>query len=280
VAATWSWSSRYARRSAVRDRLGTDPPAVRVAVPARVVAAVVDAGVPSPEPLARSLWAWWLVAGPVLAGAGAVTGAWAPALCGIALWVGSPLAAERATAGRRARLADAQVPTALDVVARSLRGGGTVSSAIGDAQRVVGPPLDAELATVTDAMAAGAALVPVLDGWVERSPRPAVRTAATVLSVAAVTGAAAGRAVDAAAGALRSRQEVAAEVRALTSQARYSALVIGVAPVVFLAGAAVVDPRVPAFLLGAPIGWGCLVGGLVLDAVGAWWMQRIVVTGT
>ena len=66
-----------------------------------------------------------------------------------------------------------------------------------------------------------------------------------------------------------------AELRALSSQARISALVIGLAPVGFGAFAAATDPRTSEFLLHTPAGLILLVTGLALDGVGWLWMQRL-----
>ncbi|MCE2807319.1 MAG: hypothetical protein LW869_02570 [Actinobacteria bacterium] len=66
------------------------------------------------------------------------------------------------------------------------------------------------------------------------------------------------------------------EVAALSSQARASAVVLVVAPVVFAAAASMVDGRILDLLLGEPIGWACLGLGLGLDALGAVWMTRLI----
>jgi tight adherence protein C len=66
------------------------------------------------------------------------------------------------------------------------------------------------------------------------------------------------------------------EVRALSAQARASAVVIGIAPVAFLLVVAVADPTAIGFLVGSPAGLMCLGSGLGLDALGALWMRRIV----
>jgi tight adherence protein B len=36
------------------------------------------------------------------------------------------------------------------------------------------------------------------------------------------------------------------------------------------------DPTAARFLLGTPAGWLCIGAGLGLDAIGAWWMSRLV----
>jgi tight adherence protein B len=68
---------------------------------------------------------------------------------------------------------------------------------------------------------------------------------------------------------------VAAEVRALSSQARLSGLVIAAAPLVFSGLASVTDARTAEFLFRTPPGLACLVAGLGLDACAAAWMARL-----
>ena len=99
--------------------------------------------------------------------------------------------------------------------------------------------------------------------------------AASALALAAEAGGTQARAVDGVAATLRERLAVDAEVRALSAQARLSAIVIAIAPLVFGALAVGTDGRTAAFLLGQPLGWLCLAGGLALDALAAWWMLRI-----
>jgi len=74
---------------------------------------------------------------------------------------------------------------------------------------------------------------------------------------------------------LRHRVGGRQETKALAAQARLSAMVVAVAPLVFTVLAGVTDPAVIGFLLGTPAGWACLVAGLGLDVVGALWMRRI-----
>ena len=67
-----------------------------------------------------------------------------------------------------------------------------------------------------------------------------------------------------------------AEVHALATQARASAGVLGIAPVVFTALVSAIEPGTVRFLTTTPVGLLCLVAGLVLEAAGALWMGRIV----
>jgi tight adherence protein B len=203
----------------------------------------------------------WRLAGPIVAIA--VGGA---AVAGIA-WL------HRTAPARRAVAADGQLPTVLEGVARRLRAGASLAQAIAEATPPDGTPLAPSWARMTrEARAFG--LATATETWGGEAARPAVRLAGAALCLAAETGGATARAVDGVAATIRSQLAIAAEVRALSSQARASTAVIVVAPLAFgvLAGAS--DPRTSAFLA-TRAGTAVVLAGLTLDAVGAWWMARL-----
>jgi tight adherence protein B len=79
---------------------------------------------------------------------------------------------------------------------------------------------------------------------------------------------------------LRDRLAVAGEVRALSSQARMSAWVIGLAPLAFGGFTIATDPRNGQFLFHTPLGLALLAAGIVLDGLGWLWMQRLTRVAT
>ena len=166
-----------------------------------------------------------------------------------------------------------ELPALLDEVASSMRAGLSLRSALGAAEASLRGPLASDVAAMVGSEAGTA---DVLDQWAHR--RRAVqgaRLAAAALSMADRTGAGA-RAIDGVADTLRADRELSAEVRALSSQAQVSALLIAVLPVGFALIASASDPSTLAFLVDSPAGRLCLVGGLALDAAALWWMRRIV----
>lgn len=188
--------------------------------------------------------------------------------------------------GARARhvLADErELPLLLERVARHLRAGGSLSQAF-VAATPPPPPSDGRgaggLAQAWRAVAdrsSSVGMVPALDEWADQArgaSTPSVALAVAALAVAAATGGSPARAVDGVASTLRSRLAVAEEVRALSSQARASAMVIAVSPVGFGVLAAATDDRTAAFLA-TPAGVALAATGLALDAAGAWWMARL-----
>jgi tight adherence protein B len=176
---------------------------------------------------------------------------------------------------RRDRRLEGRLPEALEGVARGLRSGASLRLALGEAAGAVTGALAGDLRAVVSAAEGGAPLARALDGWVDRRPLPGVRLAVATLGLGAETGGAQARALDGVAETLRGRLAVAAEVRALSSQARLSGLVIALAPVVFCGLATATDARTAQFLFRTPLGLGCLVLGLGLDACAAVWMVRL-----
>jgi tight adherence protein B len=189
--------------------------------------------------------------------------------------VGGPLLGLTLVDDRRDRRLESRLPEALEGVARGLRSGASLRLALGEASHAVPGALAGDLRVVIAAVDGGVPLVAALDGWVDRRPLPGVRLAVATLGLGAETGGAQARALDGVAETLRGRSAVAAEVRALSSQARLSGLVIALAPLVFSGLAAATDTRTAQFLFRTPVGLACLVVGLGLDAGAAVWMGRL-----
>jgi tight adherence protein B len=83
-------------------------------------------------------------------------------------------------------------------------------------------------------------------------------------------------ALDGLAASMRERLAVAAEARALSAQARYSAWVIGLLPLGWFAVATVTDPRSLSPLVATGAGRVCAAAGLALEVLGALWMRAIL----
>lgn len=220
-----------------------------------------------------SVWNGWLLAGAGTTTLAALAGG--PALAAVAAVAAltGPPAALFACSGRADRLLEGALPELLEAMARSLRSGMSLRQAVEEAAGAPGA-LGHDLRLVAGEVAAGVSLVTALDGWGRRRPLPGVTLAVSALGLGVETGGAHARALDGVAATLRARLAVAGEVRALSAQARLSAVVIVLAPLGFSALAASTDERTAAFF-GTPLGLACLAGGLALDALAALWMHRL-----
>jgi len=249
-------------------------------------------GEPSPEPpdRLRAAVASWAVPGDLdgqvriaralLLGGPPVVGLAVGWLAAVLWLVGLAVAGvvlRRGAAGRRATADERALPVLLEAVARQLRAGGSLQQAL-VAVAVDADPRCSSLPAAWRQVGASAPIVGVgaaLDDWAAAAPpSSSVPLAAAALAMAGETGGSPARAVDGVASTLRARRAVAAEVRALSSQARASAAVIALAPLAFGAAAGLTDDRTAAFFA-TPAGLALLTAGLALDAVGAWWMARL-----
>ncbi len=221
--------------------------------------------------------AWWGGVGTGLVGAalGLAAGGLPLALVVTVAAAAGPLVGLRSRRGRGEERFEQGLPAALEAVARSLRSGASLRLAVAEAAERTPGPLGRELAAAAYRAARGTPMVEALEALAERHPLPGVRLAVAALCLGAETGGAQARAVDGVAATMRDRLGVAAEVRALSSQARVSAVVIGLAPLAFGAFAAATDPRTAQFMLHTPAGLGLLLAGAALDAAGWLWMQRL-----
>lgn len=197
-----------------------------------------------------------------------------------------------------------ELPDVLEDVARSLRSGTSLRVALAEAAGTAGArapgdvtadvaaapgdkgePLGArrgsrggargDVAVVVERADRGEPLVAALDAWARWRPVPEVRLVVAALGLGLETGAASARTVDGLAATLRERSAVAGEVSAQATQARLSALVISALPLAFTTWTCLTDRRIADFLFATPAGWGCLLGGVTLNCVGALWMRRI-----
>jgi len=223
-------------------------------------------------------WRGWLTATALGVGAALVAGGPGAAVVAALVALAGPAVAWRLSRHRGDARLEAELPSAMDAVARGLRSGGSLRQALAEAAAAAGTAggtLATDLRAVARATGHGATVVAALEAWAARRPRPGVRLAVAALCLGAETGGAGARAVDGVAATLRVRQATLAEARALATQARVSAVVIGVAPLAFCALAAATDDRTADFLLRSPAGLAMLLAGLSLDALGALWMARL-----
>jgi tight adherence protein B len=275
-----AWFAQRARRYAVADRLragrASRPRRVPEWLRVRVERALDASALDVPVERALSTWAWAATVAAVLG-----LGFGGPQIAlGLAAIVGLGLPAfVLAMHERRARRIAFAVPETLERVASELRSGGTVATAIGAVAAGDGP-LSPDLSRVDTRVRLGASLDEALASWANERTVSGIDASAGALAMCSAVGGRSADALDGLATSLRDRLGVAAEARALSSQARMSAIVVGGAPVAYIAWSAVIDPHALHVLTATTFGRACLVLGIGLEAVGGWWMRSIVGNGS
>ena len=269
--------ARFARRFAVADRLrSVNGERVLPSVVRRpLVQALDDAALTWTPEQAIEVWCLAIaIAALVGSGLAPATGV----LGAVAVIVGGPVAL-RVGRFRRERTVTAAVPDALEQIGSELRAGGTVATALASIAHGDGV-LAADASRIETRVLLGAGLSDALRSWARERRAVGVEVAAGALSLCATVGGPTADALDGLASSLRARLSVIAEARALSAQARYSAWVIGLAPIGYLVSTAAVDSRSVHLLVGTAAGRTCVVIGVGLELLGAIWMRAIVRSGS
>jgi tight adherence protein B len=264
----------------VADRLRADRHRTGRRVPLwlghRIEGALDAAAIDVSAARAVSTWAWSVTVGAVV-GFG-VGGAQLALVAALVAATTIPVVVI-ALHERRGRQIAQAVPETLEQVASELRSGGTIATAIAAVAAGDGR-LAADLALVDTRVRLGASLSGALGAWSKERVVAGVDASAGALAMCSSVGGASADALDGLATSLRDRLAVAAEARALSSQARMSALVVGGAPIAYIGWSAMIDPHSLHVLFGTTVGRVCLVAGVALEGLGGWWMRTIVRAGS
>ena len=222
---------------------------------------------------AQQLLGWWGIAAALalltapLLGAATAGATCAGVVLALPAWI---LNTRRIAAHARRR----GVPALTDSIIFDIRGGSSLSAALDGA--VAPGPLGRDLDRMRSMRMSGLSTLESLQSWWSTSRDPDVRALVAGLAIALRLG---GPAVDGLEGlvaALRARDAARNEALSLATQSRLSALVVAGAPLLFLVIGGATNPGSLAQLVSSWPGRACLLGGLALDALGAFWMSRIV----
>lgn len=170
---------------------------------------------------------------------------------------------------RRSRRATPDYASLLDRVARRVRSGSTLTSAVVDEIE----PFTA-FRQVAEQLRAGSPLTAVLA--IPSPADPDLALTVQALSATAHLGGPVAATLDEAAAVLRERTAARAERRVHASQARLSARVLTIVPLGFAGWNAVTSQRTQAVYLSSIVGGTCAACGLILNLVGWRWMRKII----
>ena len=212
---------------------------------------------------------------PLGAGA-AIVGGLLPAFVVVGVIAAVPEVLARIARWRFDQRFEAELPPFLDEVARGMRAGLSPASAFLAAATIAAPTMRDASDSMVRRLRSGEDVERSCAAWADERPSPGREMLATAVAVGAAVGVVHPRTIDGVAATLRDRQAVAADLTTQALQARLSALVMTVAPIVFCAFLVLSDVRASHFLLRTPAGVACALIGLALDSIAALWMMRIV----
>lgn len=177
---------------------------------------------------------------------------------------------------KRARAISEQLPDALDLMGRSLQAGHGLSDALRTCGQETSPPLAHELGMTWEQHNLGLDFRQCLQNLVARNPRSFdLQLFAGSVLLQRETGGNLVEIVDNIANTIRGRFTLEAKVGALTSEARFSALILGGLPVFVALAVVTMRPNYLQPLLVDPFGRWMLAYGVLSYMIGAFVLRRM-----
>jgi len=177
---------------------------------------------------------------------------------------------------RRSELFLRQLPEAIDVMIRNIRSGLPLMEGIRIVAKEFPDPLRSEFASVSDRVLFGTPLDEALWSVARRIDRPEFNFLVISIAVQRETGGNLTEALQNLSGILRQREQMKLKVRAMSSEARASAYILGAMPFVMSILIQLTNPGYLDPLFVDPRGQVMLGLGLALIAVGALVMAKMV----
>lgn len=205
-----------------------------------------------------------LVAGP----AGAATAA---AVCAVA-----PAALHRSLRRRRLRALERQLPDVADSIASSIRAGLGLGQAIARVALHQPAPAMQEFSLVLREHRLGVTLDQALAAAALRCGLRDLYMLVAVLGIARDLGGGLAAALERLSASMRRRLAMEDRIRALTSQGRLQAVVMGLLPILLCAVLSLLEPEQMRRLYTEPLGWLALSAVLLLEVGGFVLLRRIV----
>jgi tight adherence protein B len=199
----------------------------------------------------------------------------AGALIGAAFVGSMPIVFLSYKANQRTNRFQRDFPDAMDMMTRAIRAG----HALGSAVRLVGDemrdPVGPEFARVADEMRLGRDVSDALAGLEERVPAEDVRFFCTAVSIQRTTGGNLAEVLDRLSEVIRERYKLLSHARVLSTQHRWSAILVGLSPIVFAIVFQLLHPDYFTAFFESPSAPTFLAMGLAFEAAGFFWVWRI-----
>ncbi len=177
---------------------------------------------------------------------------------------------------RRFRQCDAQVPEAVDLMARALRAGHAVPAVIEMVGRESAEPLAGEFRIVHEEQNLGLPLRDAMLNLVERVPRDDVRFVTTAILLQKETGGNLAIILDKTAALARERSRLYGQLRIYTAQGRITGLILCIAPFVMCGVLSLLNWKFERLLFTHPTGLKSIYIGLVMMAMGILIIRKII----
>lgn len=188
----------------------------------------------------------------------------------------SPVALLNLLAARRQRAFSAQLPDTLQLLASSLRAGYSLQQGVETVAREITGPMGRELRRVVIESRLARPLEEALTDSAGRMESPDFDWAVIAIRIQREVGGNLAELLTTVAETMIARDRLRREVRALTAEGRFSAIILLALPIVLGGIIFVLNPTYMAPLFGETLGQLMVLGAMVLAGAGFLWMRKII----
>ena len=182
----------------------------------------------------------------------------------------------KSAAKRRQKKFTSQLADAIDIITRGIRSGLPVGECLNIIARESPEPIGGEFKLVVEGQRLGLTLKEIMDKAVARMPTADMRFFAVVLVLQQKTGGNLAEALSNLSSILRARKKMADKVRAMSSEAKMTASIIGSLPFILGTIIYLMNPDYMAVLFTDPTGRLMTFGGLFWMSIGVFIMKQMV----
>lgn len=197
-------------------------------------------------------------------------------LGGMALGALLPLLYFRHRRSARLKRFEEQFPEALDLLSRALRAGHAFQTALGMAGDELPEPVGPEFKKTFDQQNFGLPLRDALAGLTERVPLLDVRFFVTAVIIQRETGGNLSEILDNLAHVVRERFKIRRQIRVHTAHGRFTAWVLLGLPAALALALMRLNPEQMRLMIDERMGQMMLVGALVLQTIGYFWIRQVI----
>ncbi len=165
---------------------------------------------------------------------------------------------------------------ALEAMVRLLKAGMPVTEAIHMASKEFEGPVGEEMSRIYDAQKIGISLPEAALMAARRMPITEMQMFATGVAIQAQTGSSLSEVLSNLAGVIRARFRLKRKVKALSAEAKASAMIIGSLPILIGTGLYLINPGYTGLLFTTPVGKALMVGSAVWMGIGIFMMKAMI----
>lgn len=177
---------------------------------------------------------------------------------------------------RRLKAFAAQLPDALELLARALRSGHSLAAGFDLVRQEMNAPISVEFGRVFEENNLGIPIVDAMNSLTDRIPNLDLKFFATAVILQRQTGGDLAEILDKIGALIRDRFRIWGQIQALTGEGRLSGVVLLALPVVLFGAVYKLNPEYVMVLFKDPLGKKMLAGAVFMQLLGAYMIRKIV----